>query len=93
MYFQTYYVGTINRVGIEEYGDDDFYGESYFCNPRGQIIGEVGSSHDEELIVRDLDLDVIQEVRNTWQFYFNRRPELYDPIVAQTVSFSATSKD
>jgi beta-ureidopropionase len=84
--FNTYYVGTINRVGIEEYGDDDFYGESYFCDPRGQFIGELASAHDEELIVRDLDLDIIQEVRNTWHFYFNRRPELYEPIVAATVS-------
>ena len=83
--FNTYYVGTINRVGIEEYGDDDFYGESYFCNPRGQFIGEVGSAYDEELIIRDLDLDLIQEVRDTWHFYFNRRPDLYDPIVAETV--------
>lgn len=88
--FNTYYVGTINRVGIEEYGDDDFYGESYFCDPRGQFIGELASAHDEELIVRDLDLDVIQEVRNTWHFYFNRRPELYEPIVAATVSAPST---
>ncbi len=84
--FNTYYVGTINRVGIEEYGDDDFYGESYFCDPRGQFIEELGSAYDEELIVRDLDLDVIQEVRNTWHFYFNRRPDQYEPIVAATVS-------
>jgi beta-ureidopropionase len=83
--FNTYFVGTINRVGIEEYGDDDFYGESYFCNPRGQFIGEVASSHDEELIIRDFDLDLIQEVRNTWHFYFNRRPDQYGPIVADTV--------
>ena len=34
------------------------------------------SAHDEELIVRDLDLDKIQEVRNTWQFYRDRRPDL-----------------
>src|ERR1700687_5204935 len=47
-----YFVGTINRVGIEkDLGDDDFYGQSYFVNPRGQFIGEVGSAHDEELIV------------------------------------------
>ena len=38
-----YFVGTINRVGIEtELGDDDFYGQSYFCDPRGQFIGGVG---------------------------------------------------
>ena len=38
-----YYVGTINRVGIEEeFGDDDFYGQSYFVDPRGQFVGDVG---------------------------------------------------
>ena len=45
-----YYVGTINRVGIEkELGDDDFYGQSYFVDPRGQFVGDVASAHDEEL--------------------------------------------
>src|SRR5918995_1319515 len=78
-----YFVGTINRVGIEkEYGDDDFYGQSYFCDPRGQFIGELGSAHDEELIVRDMDLDKVQEVRQTWQFYRDRRPEAYADLVA-----------
>ena len=39
-----YYVGTINRVGIEaDIGDDDFYGQSYFVDPRGQFVGDVGS--------------------------------------------------
>ena len=73
-----YYVGTINRVGIEkDYGDDDFYGQSYFVDPRGQFVGDVGSTNDEELIVRDLDLDKIAEVRNTWQFFRDRRPDAY----------------
>ena len=73
-----YYVGTINRVGIEsDYGDDDFYGQSYFVNPRGQFVGDVASNQDEELVVRDLDLDLIAEVRNTWQFYRDRRPDAY----------------
>ncbi|QPC83829.1 acyltransferase [Phototrophicus methaneseepsis] len=90
--FNMYYVGTINRVGIEEYGDDDFYGESYFCDPRGQFVGDMASAHDEELIVRDLDLDVIQEVRNTWHFYFNRRPDLYGPLAEDTVSVKKADK-
>ena len=38
-----YFVGTINRVGIEPLGEDDFYGQSYFCDPRGQFIGDVGT--------------------------------------------------
>src|SRR3990170_3179048 len=77
-----YFVGTINRVGIEkDLGDDDFYGQSYFVDPRGQFIGDLGSAHDEELIVRDMDLDKIQEVRQTWQFYRDRRPDAYGDLV------------
>jgi N-carbamoylputrescine amidase len=78
-----YFVGTINRVGIEkEFGSNDYYGESYFCDPRGQFVGEVGDTREEELLIRDLDLDLIKEVRNVWQFYRDRRPEAYDKIVA-----------
>ena len=76
-----YFVGTINRVGIEPLGDDDFYGQSYFVDPRGQFIGDVGDPHKEELIVRDLDLDKITEVRQTWQFFRDRRPDAYDDLV------------
>jgi N-carbamoylputrescine amidase len=76
-----YFVGTINRVGIEPLGEDDFYGTSYFCDPRGQFIGDVASDQNEELVVRDLDLDMIHEVRQTWQFYRDRRPDAYDDLV------------
>jgi len=76
-----YYVGAINRVGIESLGDDDFYGQSYFCDPRGQFIGGVGSPRDEELLVRDMDLDVVTQVRQTWQFYRDRRPDQYGDLV------------
>ena len=51
-----YYVGAINRVGIEPLGDDDFYGQSYFVDPEGQFVGEIGDAYKPELIVRDLDL-------------------------------------
>ena len=77
-----YFVGTINRVGIEkDIGEDDFYGQSYFCDPRGRFIAE-GSRDKDELIVAELDLGLIQEVRNTWQFYRDRRPETYGTITA-----------
>ena len=76
-----YFVGTINRVGIEPLGDNDFYGQSYFCDPRGQYVGEIGDAHNEELIVRDLDMDMIKQVRDTWQFYRDRRPDAYEDLV------------
>jgi len=78
-----YFVGTINRVGIEkDLGPSDFYGQSYFCTPRGEFVGDLGDTHEEDLIVRDLDFDLIRKVRNTWQFYRVRRPETYGDIVA-----------
>ncbi|MFC3688507.1 nitrilase-related carbon-nitrogen hydrolase [Aquipuribacter hungaricus] len=76
-----YFVGAINRVGVEDLGDDDFYGTSYFADPRGQLVGEAASGHDEELVVRDLDLGLIEEVRNQWAFYRDRRPDAYGPLV------------
>jgi beta-ureidopropionase len=77
-----YFVGTINRTGIEsEFGDDDFYGQSYFVDPRGQFVGDVGDAHHEELLVRDLDFDCVEQVRQTWQFYRDRRPEAYADLV------------
>ena len=77
-----YFVGAINRVGKEPFGDNDFYGSTYFCDPRGQIVGEAASDTDEELVVRDLDLDMVDEVRTQWAFYRDRRPDAYGPLVA-----------
>ncbi|MBN1944341.1 MAG: acyltransferase [Bradymonadales bacterium] len=75
-----YFMGNINRVGVEPpWNIGQFYGTSYFCSPRGETIAE-GSEDKDELVVADLDLQQILEVRNTWQFYRDRRPETYDPM-------------
>ena len=76
-----YFVGAINRVGHEQPWDiGEFYGQSYFCDPRGQFLA-TGSRDKTELVTAELDLDKIREVRNTWQFYRDRRPETYDELV------------
>jgi N-carbamoylputrescine amidase len=76
-----YFVGAINRVGVEKpWAIGEFYGQSYFCDPRGKMLA-VGSRDKDELVVADLDLDVIREVRNTWQFFRDRRPETYREMV------------
>ncbi|GJM36916.1 MAG: apolipoprotein acyltransferase [Acidimicrobiales bacterium] len=72
-----YFVGAINRVGVEDLGDNDFYGTSYFANPRGQFVGDVASDTAEELVIRDLDLGLVNEVRDQWAFYRDRRPDMY----------------
>ena len=76
-----YFIGAINRVGIEPLGDDDFYGSTYFVNPRGQKVGDAASDKEDEVIVRDLDLDLIEEVRQQWAFYRDRRPDAYGSLV------------
>jgi N-carbamoylputrescine amidase len=77
-----YFVGAINRVGHERPWDiGEFYGQSYFVDPRGQFVA-VGSRDQDELIVADLDMGMIREVRDLWQFYRDRRPDIYDDLVA-----------
>ena len=76
-----YFVGAINRVGTEPpWNIGEFYGKSYFCDPRGKIIAQASRDKDE-LVVADLDLDMIQEVRSVWQFFRDRRPETYQELV------------
>jgi beta-ureidopropionase len=78
-----YFMGCINRVGWEKpWKIGEFYGQSYFVNPRGQIISQ-GSRDKDEVVVADLDLDQILEVRKTWQFFRDRRPETYKEMVEQ----------
>lgn len=72
-----YFMGCINRVGWEKpWNIGEFYGNSYFCDPRGQIVKRASRDRDE-LLVADLDLDQIVEVRKTWQFFRDRRPGDY----------------
>jgi N-carbamoylputrescine amidase len=40
----------------------------------------MASETDEEVLIRDLDLDMIRKVRNDWQFYRDRRPDSYTSI-------------
>ncbi len=50
-------------------------------DPQGNYVGEVGSSTEEQVLIRDLELDKIREVRDDWQFYRDRRPDAYGLIV------------
>ena len=75
-----YFVGAINRVGSEDLDGTDYYGSSYFASPRGQIIEGTASDTEDEVLIRDLDMDQIEEVRHHWAFYRDRRPELYQTI-------------
>ena len=87
-----YFVGAINRVGVEKpWAIGEFYGKSYFCNPRGKIIAQASRDKDE-VVVADLDLDMIAEVRKTWQFFRDRRPDSYEPLVSQAGKSATAGK-
>jgi N-carbamoylputrescine amidase len=78
-----YYIAASNRVGTEPpWNIGHFYGQSYFCDPRGKFLA-TGSRDQDELVVAEMNLDVIEEVRRTWQFYRDRRPETYEDLVRQ----------
>lgn len=75
-----FWIAASNRVGREEpMNPAKFYGSSYFCNPRGEIVSQASDSEDEVLIC-DVDLGQIREVRDTWQFLRDRRPETYGAL-------------
>lgn len=78
-----YFVGAINRVGSEDLEDTDYYGSSYFVDPRGQTVGEPASDTADEVVVRDLDMGEIETARRHWAFYRDRRPEVYEGIAAK----------
>jgi len=78
-----YFMAASNRVGTEApWNIGKFYGTSYFADPRGQIIKEASDDKDE-LLTADIDFGLIDEVRKTWQFYRDRRPEAYEEITTK----------
>jgi beta-ureidopropionase len=78
-----YFIAASNRVGTEApWNIGHFYGTSYFCDPRGSFLA-TGSRDQDELVVAEMNLDMIEEVRRTWQFFRDRRPETYEDMVKQ----------
>jgi beta-ureidopropionase len=75
-----YFIAAINRVGREQpWNIGEFYGSSYFANPRGKIVAQA-SPTENQLLTAELDLSMLDEVRNLWQFYRDRRPDSYGDL-------------
>ena len=72
-----YFLGGVNRVGKER--ESDYYGASVFIDPIGQTVAQAGDQ--EEVLVADLSLARLDEVRRAWPFFRDRRPDSYGPIV------------
>ena len=87
------YVGVVNRVG-KEHGDIrgqsapglglEFWGGSFLCDPFGVVIAE--ASHDkEEILIGEIDLARIEDVRRNWPFLRDRRIDSYAPITSRMI--------
>lgn len=76
-----YYIGGVNRVGLDEGGSptQEYYGSSFFANPKGQIMSQAGDKNDE-IVYAEIDLRMMEDLRNTWGFFRDRRPDVYGPL-------------
>jgi predicted amidohydrolase len=69
-----YFTALCNRVGKED--KLTFAGESFVCNPAGEVIARAGKG-TEEILYADLNLDEIEKSNAKKLFLRDRRPELY----------------
>ena len=85
------YVGVVNRVGFETgniRGNAapgqglEFWGGSFLCDPFGAVIAE--ASHDEEeILLGEVDLRKMEDIRRNWPFLRDRRIDSYAPITSR----------
>jgi predicted amidohydrolase len=82
-YFSTAFVIYTNRVGFED--GKAFAGGSFVFNPKGQLIARA-SDIDEEMLLADLRLDELREIRKRWTFKRDDRPEIILHALEEIVS-------
>ena len=78
------HVVSVNRVGFEQEGRMKFWGGSFVANPFGSLI--VQASHEnEEVIVKELDLNKTDRYRTHWPFMRDRRIDSYEQITKRYI--------
>ena len=72
------FVAAINRTGLEKIGNKkiQFWGNSMIIDPSGNIVARA-KSEKEEILVCDINLSKIENVRNHWPFLRDRRIDYY----------------
>ena len=79
------YVAVANRVGHEPTPPGhpgagiEFWGQSFFADPSGQIMAR-GSVGEEQILLADCDFDRIDVQRTHWPFLRDRRIDAYHDI-------------
>jgi len=77
------YVAAVNRVGHEKPTDGgagiEFWGSSFLCDPFGVVVAEA-STDQPEILIGEVDLNRIEDVRRNWPFLRDRRIDAYSGI-------------
>ena len=78
------YVAVVNRVGYEKTAKGagagiEFWGSSFLCDPFGVVLAEAAPDRDE-IVLGEIDLARIEEVRRNWPFLRDRRVDAYGGI-------------
>ncbi len=71
-------IAAANRIGTEQH--QTFYGTSFICDARGEVLADLGSSQ-ESIGYAQLDLEAVRKDRDSFGFFRDRRPDLYAEIV------------
>ncbi|MCP4049392.1 MAG: carbon-nitrogen hydrolase [bacterium] len=82
------YTAAVNRAGYEKpYPDEEgieFWGNSFISDPYGCVFGRAGSN-EEEIVYADIQTAVIEDVRQTWPFFRDRRIDSYDGLLRKFI--------
>jgi N-carbamoylputrescine amidase len=89
-------VAAVNRVGHETPGDGgagiEFWGSSFLCDPQGQILAEASAGR-EEVVVAEVDLALLEDVRRNWPFLRDRRIDAYSDITRRYLDDRTEGRD
>jgi N-carbamoylputrescine amidase len=88
------YVAAVNRIGHEIITPGtpgiEFWGSSFIADPQGVVIAEA-SVDREEILVAEVDLTRIEDVRRNWPFLRDRRVDAYGGITRRFLDDKAGS--
>jgi N-carbamoylputrescine amidase len=88
------YVAAVNRIGHEIMTPGtpgiEFWGSSFIADPQGVVIAEA-SIEKEEILLAEVDLARIEDVRRNWPFLRDRRVDAYDGITSRFLDDKAGS--
>jgi N-carbamoylputrescine amidase len=77
------WVAAVNRVGHEKQVPGEagleFWGTTFLCDPFGVVVAEA-STDQEEILVAEVDVARMEEVRRGWPFLRDRRIDAYGDV-------------